>query len=159
MKDIKSWSFFICLISIGCTAIELLLPPGKISKTMYTVLGLFTVCCGIFSFSSIHKDFKYKFPDISTKHKLSKNTGFINNLDSQISNLVCQNIKAVVEHKLIDIDVVPKKIEIFMDTIKDNCILMIRCKIYIENKYKDLKLKIYDEISKKLNIPTEIIEV
>ena len=153
MQNIKGWSLIICLATISCTIIELLLPPGKMSKTMYIIISLFILCCGVFSLSNL------QVPNIFSKPKITKNSDFLNSMDFQISNLACENIKTIVERKLSDIGVIPKKIEIFMDTIKDNCILMIRCNIYIENKYQNSKQDIYKAISEKLNIPTKIIDV
>lgn len=159
MQNVRNWSLYMCLISVGCTMIELLLPPGKMSKTMYTILSLFILCCGISSFNNLRKDCKHILPDLVYKSKLKKSSELLNSIDSQVVNLACENIKTVVSRRLKDIGIVPKKIEIFMDTITDNCILMIRCKIYIENEFKDLKSKIYETITEKLNIQTEIIEV
>ena len=53
----------------------------------------------------------------------------------------------------------PKKIEIFTDKNENNCIVMIRCKIYISSADKDDSQKIKKEIENKLNIATEVISI
>ena len=46
-----------------------------------------------------------------------------------------------------------------MDRNEDNCIVMIRCKIYISNAAEENSEKIKKEIESKLNINTEVISI
>ena len=53
--------------------------------------------------------------------------------------------------------IIPEKVEVLMDINKDNCIVMIRCKIYISKNYENLKDSIISSVEKDLNIKTEVI--
>ena len=60
---------------------------------------------------------------------------------------------------LREIGVTSKKIEIFMDNNPEGCIVMIRCKIYIEKEFENFKPQIQKEIKNRLNIEAYVIEV
>lgn len=128
-------------------------------KTMQMIINLFIIGLAAGSFKQSLNDFKLNIKNASFFSSLAPDTKLLKKLDSQISELATESVKPIISEKLKSIDVIPKKIEIFMDTNADNCIVMIRCKIYLESQYISLKSQVYEEIAKKLNIPTEIIDV
>lgn len=149
----------LCLISIICTLIELLIPEGKTSKTMHLIISLFAVSCVGNSIFSTLKNFNFNFKNSFDNNTTLKSTNFMTNLKNQTSVLASEKIKDIINDNLKKIEVIPKKIEIFMDKFENDSILIIKADIYIERKFKDFKSKIYDEIDKKLNIKSNIIEV
>ncbi len=159
MEVLKSWSLIICTSCIICTLIDLLIPRGKMQKTLQMIINLFIIGLAASSFRQSLKDFKLNIKNTSFLSNLAPDTKLLKKLDLQMSKLATESIRSIISEKLKSIDVIPKKIEIFMDTNSDNCIVMIRCKIYLENKYNSLKPQVYEEVAKKLNIPAEIIDV
>lgn len=154
MKSIQQWSSLICLTSIICTIIELILPPGKMQKTMNMVIGLFMLCAAITytkNLFNIKLDFNIINSDI-----ISEKFGFVNDISSQIESIAQDNVKEIILNVLKQINVVPKKIEIFMDTNEDNCISIIKCKIFLNKEDLDLTDKVKNLIENKLKIETEV---
>ena len=147
MENVRKFSSLVIITCMICVILDLLLPSGKIKKTIHTVITLFTLCSLISPLATKSKNSNLKFKK------------FLENVDSQVTKLVQGNLKKIIETKLKDLGAPPEKIEIFMDTNKDNCIIMIKSKIYLNEKYKPLKQKIQNEIGTNLNIPIEIIEV
>ena len=136
-----------------------MLPPGKIKKAMNIVIALFTLCSLIHPLIIKSKNSNFKFKKILEKSSSPPRSKILENVNSQVTSLVKSNLKKVIEIKLKDLGAPPEKIEIFMDTNNDNCIIMIRSKIYLNKKYESLKSKIQNEINTNLNIPTEIVDV
>ncbi len=159
MEEIKKYSFILCLISIFCTLFEMLIPPGKISKTMHTVISLFAVTLAVLPIYNTFKKIDFEFKNFENVPKIKETSNLANSIDDQTLTLASENIKELIATKLKEIGVQAKKIEIFMDKNKDNSILMIKCKIYIESEFEKYKSKIENEISEKLSIKTEVIEV
>ncbi len=157
MNEIKQWVVFLCISSVICTIIEFLIPPGKMGKTMNMVLGLFMVCVFLLPFSGNKKLFDFKPNKIFQSKKVGQENGVIQKFNSQLDLVAKSNLEAVISRFLKNLGVNSNKIEIFMDTNADNCIVMIRCKIYISKEYENMKQKIDAEVEEKLNIKTEVI--
>ena len=154
MKEIQQWSALICLTSIICIIIELILPPGKMEKTMQMVLGLFMLCAVI---SPIKNIFKLKFDFAYSKQNIiNEKLDFLNGINSQIESIAQDNIRNIVVENLKDIKIHPKKVEIFMDTNQDNCISIIKCKIFLKKEDLELANKAKSMIENKLKIETEV---
>ena len=156
MDSVRQWSALISTSSVICILIEFLIPPGKIGKSMNMVLGVFMLVAFITPFTSKNGMFDMDFKKISRTEKLCDQKNVVENLNSQIADVAKQNIKAVITRNLRDINVNPKKIQIFMDTNETGCIVMIRCQIHLDESQSDLKEKIKSEIESKLKIKTEV---
>lgn len=157
MDFTKQWSSLICLSSLICVIAELMLPPGKMEKIMHMTLSVFMICAIISPFSK--KSFRIK-PNIKFETenlKQNKIVKFTDNVNSQIKDIMINNLKAVVFNSLKDINVIPEKIQIFMDTTKDNCISIIKCKIFISKESQNDKDKIISNLKNNLGIETEVI--
>lgn len=159
MENVRKFSSLVTITCMICVIVDLMLPPGKIKKTMNTVIALFTLCSLIHPLNIKSKSSNLKIKKILEKSSSFPNSKLLENVNSQVSSLVQANFRKILEIKLKDLGAPPEKIEISMDTNKDNCIIMIRCKIYLNKKYEHLKLKIQNEINNNLNIPIEIIDV
>lgn len=141
-----------------CVIVDLILPPGKIKKTMNTIIALFTICSLAYPITIKTKNSNFKLKKLIDNSSKLPNSKLLENIDSQVISLAKTNLKKIIEIKLKDLGAFPEKIEIFMDTNKDNCIIMIRSKIYLNKKFEYIKPKIQSELN-NLNIPTEIIDV
>ena len=156
MNAVKNWSAVISGSVLLCVILEFLIPPGKIGKSMNIIFGAFVMCSAIGCFKSFDiRNFKsnfnlknFKAPEEKTKK-----------LKSTAEDIISRNIEAIIQRILKDINISYKKIEIFMDRNEDNCIVMIRCKIYISSTAREDSQKIKKEIENKLNIATEVISI
>ncbi len=156
MNAVKNWSAVISGSVLLCIILEFLIPPGKIGKSMNIIFGAFIMCSAIGCFKSFDiRNFKSNFNLKNFKAPEEKNK----KLKSSAEDIITRNIEAIIQRILKDINVSYKKIEIFMDRNEDNCIVMIRCKIYISNTDKDNSEKIKKEIENRLNISTEVISI
>lgn len=156
MSAVKNWSAVISGAVLLCVILEFLIPPGKMGKSMNIILGAFVMCSAISCLKSFGlKNFKFNFnlKDLKTQEEKTKK------LKSSAEEIVSRNIESIIQRILKDINIPYKKIEIFMDRNEDNCIVMIRCKIYISSDSKETGERIKKEIENKLNISTEVINV
>lgn len=157
MDSVKQWSALICLSCMICVLVEFLIPPGKIGKTMNMVLGIFMLTAFITPFTIKNGLFDIDFKKISSSEKLCEQKNVIENLNSQITDVAKQNVEAIISRTLKDIEVSPKKIQTFMDTNETGCIVMIKCKIHLNENQNNLKEKVKSEVENKLKIKTEVI--
>ena len=84
---------------------------------------------------------------------------FTAKIEKQTQELVNKNLETAIRRELIDFKMNPKKIEIFTDKNEDNCIVMIRCKIYTNRSELISAENAKNMIEKNLGICTEFIEV
>ncbi len=158
MNSVKEWSSLICITSVICTISEFLIPPGKIEKTMDTILGIFVLCAVIMPFSRNINLLKIKSPEIETVKNINKKTDAIfKKSNEQIIKATEENLKIIISKTLSCMGVHAKKIEIFMDINKDNCILINKCRIQIGSNQESLKAQIQNTVENKLNIKTEVV--
>ncbi len=158
MESIKSYGLILCVVSIFCTLFEMLIPVGKMSKNMYLTTSLFAVLTVLTPLSSLFRNFNLDYKDLFKKTELKNTAKILNSIDSEISYLAKENIEEIIKLKLKEIDVNPKKIEIFMDIKENPRIVMIKSKIYIESESMNCKSKIISKML-EINIPTEVFEV
>lgn len=153
---LNSWSALICGSSMVCILIELLLPPGKMEKTVRIVLNVFFLCVLIFSIKSIKK-INFKFDKIALDGN-SQKTQFLQNVNNQLEDASKENVKAVVRGALRAEGIKPQNLEIFMNNMEPNGIPIIKCKVHILKNQMGLASKIKNEIQTKFKIDTEVIE-
>ena len=81
MEEIKKYTLILCLISISCTLIEMLVPQGKISKTVHMVISLFAVSLAVLpiynSFKKIDIEFKNFEQTPNIKESSISNSSYI----------------------------------------------------------------------------------
>ena len=123
------------------------------------VISLFAVCLAVFPLVSAFRNFKFEISNLILNARPKLSTKFADNVEIQASDLISGNIKVIVQSLLREIGVTSKKIEIFMDKNPEGCIVMSRCKIYIEKEFENFKPQIQKEIKNKLNISADVIEV
>lgn len=155
MSAIKSWAMIICLVSVICTIIELLFPNGRMSKVFNIILGIFMLC-------SILIPLKNTFAQINFSSKKTEN--FINDkdklksiVDDQVQmstrQKLMQNIRKILENKNVN----PEKINIIMDTNKEDCISIKKVRIFILKGDENKKDIIKNELKKKLELEIEVV--
>lgn len=157
MNKIKDWSALLCITAIICTLIEFLIPPGKIEKTLNMVLGTFMVCAFIMPISTLKNNLNSSFEGIFSNTPTLSQKATQENLNNQVFEETKKNVETVIMRYLKNRQIIPEKVEVLMDINKDNCIVMIRCKIYISKNYENLKDSIISSVEKDLNIKTEVI--
>lgn len=147
----------LCSLIVAATAFEFLIPPGKISKSVNIVIGALVIFLLMTPFTSKNKIKKIDFEKLEEKN-ISKKLGCVSNsANEQTLEIAKKNVEGIVKGILRDNNINFKKIEIFMDRNQDNCILMIKCKIYIPQNEQKSKEKIIEEIENKLKIKTQVV--
>ena len=159
MNMVKEWSALLCITVVICALAEFLIPPGKTEKIINMVLGTFVLCAFIMPLQAIKNNFNTSFKNIFSSPSPSPSKDVTDNLNNQVSDTFHKNTEVVIKRHLNNLNITFEKVEVLMDINKDNCIVMIRCKIYISNSAKDDSEKIKKEIESKLNINTEVISI
>lgn len=157
MNSINSWCAMLCSLIVASAAFEFLIPPGKISKSVNVVLGSLVILLLMTPFTFKSKMKKIDLEKLEEKNISKKLSSISNVSEQQTMDIAKKNVEAIIRGVLKDNNIIFKKIEIFMDRNQDNCILMIRCKIYVPQNEQDSEEKIKKEIENKLNIKTQVI--
>ena len=159
MDLIKCMSLNIITACVVSVLIEFLVPVGKMSKIMHSVLCLFVIC--VLISPVIRKNKMLNFDEIFGQdfEIFNQNLDFNKNINNQFINLSKYNIEKLILNELKKEQIFPKKIEIFMDINSDNCIEIIRAKIYLNKNYISLKSDIYRKVMEKFGVLSEIIEI
>lgn len=156
MNLIRYWSIVICTASIIYVVIELLMPSGKMEKTIKMVLNIFWLCIAITSICEQSKNFKFKI-EIDNTPVIQKGKKFLSDINTQLEETAKYNIKSIIYDNLKDKNIYPEKIEIIMDTNKANSISINKCEIYInQNDYFESKDMIKNYVQDNLKIVTEV---
>lgn len=155
----NGWYALICTALIICTLIEFLIPPGKLGKFSHIILSSFMLCAILNSVISLKKFEKPSLPNVASVYSEKHQNKFTESVNRQVDNLMENSLKAIISEVLVDFKIKPKKIEIFTDKNTDNCIVMIKCKIYIDAKDQEFAESAKNKIEKKLNIATEFVEI
>ncbi len=156
MEIFKNFALTLTVGFLICTAFEIFIPYGKMTKIMHLILSLFTVCLIIYPIKSFIYNLKSDFKNI---FDFKKNFHLKNNIENKVLDLTSENAKVVVTSILNEYEAEAKKIEIFMDNNKNGSIVITRCKIYLEKRYMNKSFEIENKIREKLGINTEIVEV
>lgn len=156
IKNVSVTIMISCIISV---ILEFLVPVGTISKIFNTVLSLFVICALIYPIKNNFKLLNLDEILCQNQMKINNNTEFTENINNQILKVSKDKIKELILDKLKEAQILPEKVEIFMDINTYNCIEIIRAKIYINKKYEFLIPKIKSEVDNNFKILTEIIVI
>lgn len=162
MEAVKQWSFLVCMVSVISASVEFLIPSGKMRKAMNFVLGIFGIVVFFIPFLSkshiFENNLKHEILSNIQKAKISPKNSLAGNLNNQIIEIANKKIEPIILRNLKNINVYPKKIEIFMDKDGQSNIIMIRCKIFVRTEDMIFEGKIKNEIENRLNIKTEVLK-
>lgn len=157
MQSVVACSANIVLIAVVAAFAELLVPAGKMQKIANTVMSALVICCVITQFVNFKNDIFSYFNSTKNFEKSINKSNVVDYITDKTRDFSKENIKALVAGILADMGVSFQKIEVFMDITEDNCIVMVRCKIYIGECDDKLKNCIKSEVESKLNIKTEVV--
>lgn len=155
MTSIKAWTLVICLVSIICTIFEALTPSGKMQKIFKFILGAFMLCSILIPFKNMLNNIK-----INTKNNqnITKDNGKLKNtVDDQAKLMIQKNIKSVIKNFLSKKSIKPEKINIFMDTDKDNRISIKKIEVFLSRGDENKKDTIKQDLEKILELKVEVV--
>lgn len=136
--------------------IELMSPSGKMEKMVKFVLGVFMIYALIVPLKGATAKFNLNLK--SAQYGLSSNTrGFSEKVSEQAKKVAEDNIRRQVEKLLEKKGISAKKIDIFMDTKEDNCISIIKMRVYLESRDKNKTSQVGQLIEEKLKIKTDVL--
>lgn len=159
MNEWGSWFGLISTTSAVCILAEFFIPKGKIGKSINIILSLFVLSAFVGAINTGKQSLNFKMPK-SDEFLPTKNAKkFTDKIEKQTEQLMNKSLEAAVRQELTVFKINPKKIEIFTDKNEDNCIVMIRCKIYIQKNEPGDAEKAKETIEKNLRICTEFTEV
>lgn len=98
-------------------------------------------------------NFSAKMPEISVKEK-SKLKETIND---QTKSIVQKNLKATIKEILKAKSIKPEKINIIMDTSKDNCISIKNVEVFLARGDKLKKDAVKNELEKRLELKVDVV--
>lgn len=159
MGNWSSWFGLISATSAICILAEFFIPKGKIGKSMNIILSMFVLSAFVGAINTAKQSLNLKpikFSEFLPEKNAEK---FTAKIEKQTQELVNKNLETAIRRELIDFKMNPKKIEIFTDKNEDNCIVMIRCKIYTNRSELISAENAKNMIEKNLGICTEFIEV
>lgn len=156
MSAVRAWVTVICISAVACTMIELMSPSGKMEKMVKFVLGVFMMYALIVPLKGATTKFSLNLK--SPQYGLSSNTReFGEKVSEQAKKVAEDNIRRQVEKLLENKGISAKKIAIFMDTKEDNCISIIKIRVYLESRDKNKTSQVGQLIEEKLKIQTDVL--
>lgn len=159
MSEWGSWFGLITATSGICVLAEFFIPKGKIGKSINIILSMFVISAFMTAINTAEQSLNLKLPQLDENSFIKNTKKFTAKIENQTEKLMNKSLEAAVSQELMGFKINPKKIEIFTDKNEDNCIVMIRCKIYIQNNEPGDTKKAKEMIEKNLGICTEFIEV
>ena len=155
MASVKEWATIICLSVIACTMLELITPSGKMEKMMRFVFGIFMIVALITpllgTVKKINIDLKHQNNTIN-----KKSSRFEKKIDNEVINIASNNIRTLVTQELKKINVQAQKVEIFMDTLDESCISIIKVRVYLYDKDEKKKREVKELLERSLGLETEV---
>lgn len=150
----KCFAASICFSAIACSILELLLPSGKLEKTVNFVFGAFMVCALIIPIfnvvSKINLNFK-QYGELKIENKFKRK------VDKQVKDAVNKKTETLIRESLKEKGIEIIKVEVFTDTNEDNSISINKVRIYIKKGDEIISKQIRKQVEKKLGIKTEVI--
>lgn len=159
MNEWGSWFGLIGATSAVCILAEFFIPKGKIGKSINIILSLFVLSAFVTAINIAKNSLNLKTPKFDEFGATKNTEKFTSQIESQTQKIINKSLELAVRQELTVFKINPKKIEIFTDKNEDNCIVMIRCKIYIQKNEPGDTDKAKETIEKNLRICTEFIEV
>ncbi len=159
MNEWYSWFGLITTTSAVCIMAEFFIPKGKIGKSINIILSMFVISAILGTINMSKQNLSLKLPQSDEILPTKNAKKFTDKIEKQTQNLINKSLETVIRHELADFKINPEKIEIFTDKDEGNCIVMIRCKIYIQKNEPGDTQKAKENIRKNLGICTEFIEV
>lgn len=150
----KCFAASICFSAIACSILELLVPNGKLEKTVKFVFGAFMVCAMIIPICNIASKINFNFKqynDIKVENK------FKSKVDEQMKKAINEKIETLVKESLKEKGIEIIKVEVFTDTNEDNSISINKVRIYIKKGDEILSKQVKKQVEKKLGIKAEVV--
>lgn len=145
----------VCLISIICTVIEILFPKGKMEKIFKVVLGIFMLCSLLFPLKNLLKNIHF---DAKNPENFIKNKGKLKStVDEQTKNTVQKKIKQTVEQILSKKNIKPEKINVIMDTTREDCISFKKIEVFLSRSDETKKDTVKSELEKILELKIDVV--
>lgn len=142
----------LCVAAIAITLIELLMPSGKMEKTVRFALGAFMICMVASPLLSLFNDIDFNFES-------SEDVAL--NIDESISSdtyeLAKDNIESLVTTLLSQNGISPKKVEVSMDINEDTGIDISKIIIYLDKGQEALAQEAKSLCENNFSIETEVI--
>lgn len=150
----KCFAASICFSAIACSILELLVPSGKIEKTVRFVFGAFMVCALIIPICNIagkiDLNFK-KYGELKVENKFKRK------VDKQMKKAVNEKVESLIKESLKEKGIEIIKVEVFTDTNEDNSISINKVRIYIKKGDEIVSKQIKKQVEKKLGIKAEVV--
>ena len=154
MENIYSWAITVCISVLCACVLNILAPNGKMKKIFHYVLGLFLFLSFLSPLQEI--DISSIYSDILSydEKKLPNEIGL--NISEVTQQYFHDNITALIENELQQINITPVKTEIFMDTSSPESISITKAVIYIKRSDASNKARIASRLIDNLGIQSEI---
>lgn len=155
MDSLKTCATIICICCVACSIVSLIIPTGRMKKTVSLVLGLFLICSAIIPIKGLVDSFN---PDIEIENSLEIETKY-NEEDYQKAVLkqTADNLVKVADNLLKNEGVTASNIKISLKVNEENSIYISRIIIYITKIDKENADKIKEIIFKNMSKEPEII--
>lgn len=155
MDGVAKWATVIILCAVICLVIEMLLPSGKLEKSVRFVLSAFMICAIIFPFGEMAFGLQVELSRIEVPS--DEYEEFEDSIDDTSIGLAKISISNLISERLKEIDVSAEKIEVNMDSVDKDSISIIEAIIYVSKEYKDNVLLIKSTIEKELEVNCEVV--
>ncbi len=157
MTALKEWCSLLCISIIISAVLEIISPGKKMEKILKLVINGFILCMLILPLKNIAKDIHLDFKNSKNFNINEKSSNFQDMIKAQGKELAEKKIKETVSDISNKENIVTKKVDIFMDTDKDNCICISKIIIYVNEESLKKRGDLEKILSKKLETSVEVL--
>lgn len=152
MHFFKDWALIICISTIAVSVLEMINISQKMTKVVHLVLGAFLLLAILTPLKNLKISSRsFNFKTSAASENLS------DCIKAQSEELLKSNIKSLIQERLKEENIVVKKIKIFMDNTKDNCISISKAEIYIDKNLESRGEEIKNLVKRNFEINADII--
>lgn len=162
MDSLKTSAVIVCLCCVVCSIVSLIIPTGRMKKTVSLVLGMFLLCSTIIPIKGLFDTFSKR--DITSKDIIQSNENTIitendfneSDYNKAVLKKTADNLVTIADNLLKNEGIKAENIKISLNVTDDNSIYIADIIIYITNEYKDkvqtIRKIIYSNMSKDAEI-------
>lgn len=156
MQQIGGWILGICFAALACTLLEMLFPGGNMQKSARLVIAAFFLCALIVPAASGLKGLKASdfMPDVQVDASLSE--GLASTINGQLLAAAQKNVERLAQNALQEIDLIPEKIRVTMDTGEDNSIVINKTEVWLDQEDKTRAYEVKTRLKSQLGLDATV---
>ena len=157
MEGIRSWGVSVCVVSLICALVQMILPNDSVGKMVKILLAVLFLCCFISPIANLKGNMSLNIPKNNNQElSLNNSKKLTERTDRQLKLQIQKQLAEIVGKVITEYNVKAKNILIIMDTDGNNRISINQINVVLYEKDKEkgeaIAGKIYEQLKTKVDI-------